>query len=237
MLSAKPWRTEIVTLFCAVQLFCFCLGAVIIGLLQQAGCAAFKSPDGVGTVLLGTLSFQGVTWVLIYFFLRLHQTHWREFFGLRESQWPRALRLALLTVVLILPVVWLLQEAAVLVLEKIGLPFEPESAVALLAGAKSWWTRVYLGLFAIVIAPVAEEFIFRGVLYPFVKQLGYPRCAWFGVNSLFAFIHMDAAAFVPLFLLALALTWLYEHTDNLSAPIAAHSLFNAANLIVLCFVK
>jgi membrane protease YdiL (CAAX protease family) len=48
---------------------------------------------------------------------------------------------------------------------------------------------------------------------------------------------MDAATLVPLFVLALALTWLYERTDNLLAPIMAHSLFNIANLVVLCFAK
>ena len=42
---------------------------------------------------------------------------------------------------------------------------------------------------------------------------------------------------MPLFVLALALTWLYEKTDNLLAPIAAHSLFNAANLVVLFFAQ
>ena len=44
------------------------------------------------------------------------------------------------------------------------------------------------------------------------------------------------AIFVPLFVLALALTWLYEFTDNLLAPIAAHSLFNTANLVGLHFL-
>ena len=237
MLSAKPWRGEIVMLFCAAQLVCFCLGVTIVSLLQKAGFAAFKSPDGFGAVLLGTLSFQGATWVLIYFFLRLHQIRARAVFGLCEPRLTRALLLALLTVLVILPVAWWLQHASALVLEKIGWPPETETAVMLLVGAKSWWTRVYLGVFAVVIAPVAEEFIFRGVLYPFVKQLGYPRFAWIGVNFLFALIHMDAAALVPLFVLALALTWLYERTDNLLAPVTAHGLFNAANLIVLYCVK
>jgi len=209
----------------------------MVSLMQKAGFAAFKSPEGFGTVLFGTLGFQGATWVLIYFFLRHHQAHWREVFGLCKSRWRHALLLALLTVLVVLPVAWWLQQASVLVLEKTGFPPEEETAVMLLAGAKSWWTRVYLGVFAIVIAPVAEEFIFRGVLYPFVKQLGYPRFAWIGVNFLFALIHTDAAALVPLFVLALALTWLYERTDNLLAPIMAHSLFNAANLVVLCCVK
>jgi hypothetical protein len=88
-----------------------------------------------------------------------------------------------------------------------------------------------------VIAPVAEEFIFRGMLFPFVRQLGHPRLAWFGVSALFALIHDDRAIFVPLFVLALALTWLYEKTGNLLAPIAAHALFNAANLVLLHFER
>ena len=40
-----------------------------------------------------------------------------------------------------------------------------------------------------------------------------------------------------LFALALALTWLYERTDNLLAPITAHALFNAANYMVLLWQK
>jgi membrane protease YdiL (CAAX protease family) len=50
------------------------------------------------------------------------------------------------------------------------------------------------------------------------------------VSLLFALIHLNLAALFPLFVLALAFTWLYEHTDNLLAPIVAHALFNAANL-------
>ena len=65
MLSAKPWRGEAVLQFCGAQLFCFCLGVTIAGLLQKAGLAAFQPPDGFGAVLLGTLSFQGAAWVLI----------------------------------------------------------------------------------------------------------------------------------------------------------------------------
>ena len=127
----------------------------------------------------------------------------------------------------------LLQWVSVSVLEKLGLPPENQAAVKLLTDAKSVWTIVYLGVFAIVIAPVAEEFIFRGMLFPFVKQLGFPKLAWFGVSALFALIHLNVPTFVPLFALALALTWLYERTDNLLAPITAHALFNAANFVVL----
>jgi membrane protease YdiL (CAAX protease family) len=237
MLSAKPWRGEAVLQFCGAQLICFCLALTIARLLQTAGLAAFQPPDGFGAVLLGTLGFQGVAWLLILFFLRQHQAGWREALGVCGPQLPRALLTALLLAIAILPVAWGLQFISVDALTRAGWPPEEQFAVTLLANTKSWWMRVYLGAFAVVLAPVAEEFIFRGMLYPFVKQLGWPRLAWVGVSFAFALIHDDAATFVPLFVLALALTWLYEKTDNLLAPITAHALFNAANLVLLFFAQ
>ena len=235
MSSDKTWRGEIVMQFIASQFFCFSLGMVAIALLHRIGVAGFKHEADSGNVLLATLCFQGATWILIPIFLRRHQVRWRDAFGLRGENLKRALAMAAGVVAVILPVAWLLQGASVAALEKIGWPVENEAAVALVAGAKMFWLKMYLGLFAVVLAPVSEEFIFRGVLFPFVKQLGFPKLAWFGVSFLFAAIHFDAAIFAPLFALALALTWLYEQTDSLLAPIVAHGLFNAANLVVLFY--
>ncbi|HLZ53637.1 MAG TPA: type II CAAX endopeptidase family protein [Verrucomicrobiae bacterium] len=237
MLSAKPWRWETVIWFCTAQLVSLCLGLTIIGVLQKAGFAAFQPPAGSGAVLLGTLAFQGMTWGLIFIFLRLHRVNWRDAFGLRRAELHRAWFPAVPVVMGFLPVAWLLQSAAVAALTRMGWPPEPETAVTVLTSAQGWWLRVYLGVFTVAIAPVAEEFIFRGLLYPFIKQAGWPRTAWFGVSFLFALIHWDAEAFVPLFLLALVLTWLYEKTDSLLAPITAHALFNAVNLILLCLFQ
>jgi membrane protease YdiL (CAAX protease family) len=235
MLSAKPWRGEAVILFCSAQVLCLYFSLIIAGLLHKAGLTAFQPPDGFGAVLLGTLGFQGVTWLLIPIFLRHHQVSWQETFGFHQGPLPRTLFMAGLITIAILPVVWGWQFISVYVLTRLGWPPEEEMAVTLLINAKFWWMRVYLGIFAVVLAPVAEEFTFRGLLYPFVKRLGYPRLAWIGVSLAFALIHADAGAFVSLFVLALVLTWLYEKTDNLLAPITAHALFNAVNLVLLLF--
>jgi membrane protease YdiL (CAAX protease family) len=237
MLSAKPWRLELVIWFCAAQLSSLCLGLTIIGLLEKAGFAAFQPPAGAGAVLLGTLAFQGATWVLISFFLRQHHIRWRDAFGLHLMELNRAWFPAIPVVCLFLPVAWLLQSLSLHAMTKFGWQPETETAVTVLTSAKAWWLRAYLGVFTVAIAPVAEEFIFRGMLYPLVKQCGWPRLAWFGVSFLFALIHWDAAAFAALFLLALVLTWLYEKTDSLLAPITAHALFNAVNLILLCLFQ
>jgi CAAX protease family protein len=84
-----------------------------------------------------------------------------------------------------------------------------------------------------VLAPVAEEMLFRGILYPAVKQAGFPRLALWGTALLFAAVHQNLVTFVPLTVLALALAWLYERTDNLWAPITAHAMFNAMNFVIL----
>ncbi len=233
MLSSKPWRVDAVIMLIAGVFACVFLGATMIGVLRQMGVAAFQSPDSFACVLLATLSFQGAAWVLIFIFLKLNEVDWRDAFGLRNAHLFRSLALALLVLAIALPVVLGLQQVSVLVLSKLGWLAKDQRAVDLLVNADSWWMRGYLAFFAVVLAPVAEEFIFRGVLFPFVKQLGWPKLAWIGVSLVFAFIHLNAPTFVPLFVLALALTWLYEKTGCLLASITVHCLFNASNLIIL----
>ena len=178
-----------------------------------------------------------MTWLLIPIFLRLHQVHWRDTFGLRRAEFFRSLTWAVGTLIVVLLVVLPLNYLSETALQKIGWQPKSQEAVELLLGAPLWPTGIYLGIFAVVLAPVAEEFIFRGVLFPFVKQLGWPKLAWFGVSLLFALIHGSMAIFIPLFVLALALTWLYEKTGNLLAPIVVHGLFNAVNLVLLILVR
>lgn len=233
MLSRRPWQTETVILLIAGVFACLFLGVVAIGVLRKLGVSAFASPDDLGPVLVATLSFQGAAWVMIFIFLKLHAVDWREAFGLRNANLPRALLLAVGVLVVALPIVLALQQLSILTLDKMGWHPADQRAVDLLMAAKSLWMRVYLAFFAVVLAPVAEEFIFRGVLFPWVKQLGWPKLAWVGVSLVFAAIHVNLPTFLPLFVLALVLTWIYDRTDCLIASIAAHSLFNAVNLVVL----
>src|SRR5271154_91055 len=142
MLSEKPWRGEAVTQFVAAQFVCFFLGAVAVGLLHKLGISGFKQPEDFGNLLLGTLCFQGATWILIPIFLRQHEVNWRDAFGLRGKNLKRALAVAVGVAALILPAAWLLQGASIAALEKIGWPVEDQAAVMLFAGAKSAWLKI-----------------------------------------------------------------------------------------------
>ncbi len=186
MSSRKPWQPELVLLFCGAQLLCFCLGILATALLNKLGVHGFVNEDDFGNILLATLCFQGVTWFLIPIFLRLHQVPWRDTFGLRRAEFVRALAWAMGALIIVLLVVLPLNYLSETALQKIGWQPKSQEAVELLLGAPLWPTGIYLGFFAVVLAPVAEEFIFRGVLFPFIKQLGWPKLAWFGVSLLFA---------------------------------------------------
>ncbi|HEX3627447.1 MAG TPA: CPBP family intramembrane glutamic endopeptidase [Verrucomicrobiae bacterium] len=234
MSSAKSWRAEAVFFFVTAQAFCYFLGAIAITLLNKAHVTGFKDLDqGFGPILVGTLCFQGATWILIPIFFGLQGIRVWDGLGLTAKTLVMAPLWAIGANILLLPAAGALEKASEWLMAKAHLKPHTEEAISLLTGATSHTEAIYLGIFAIVIAPVAEEFIFRGVLYTFIKQNGFPKTALISVSLLFALIHGDVAIFIPLFMLALVLTWLYEWTGSLAAPICTHALFNATNLILL----
>jgi membrane protease YdiL (CAAX protease family) len=99
--------------------------------------------------------------------------------------------------------------------------------------ATSWSSRATLGIVTIGLAPVAEEILFRGILYSWGRRAGYPRLTMWVTSLLFAVVHFNAITMLPLLVLSVVLTLLYERTANLLAPIAAHSFFNALNFVML----
>lgn len=187
--------------------------------------------------LVGFLSVQGLALVWIDRFVREHGLTWAQAFGFRDRP-GRSLGVAFLVMLLVIPLAtagigglmtWLLQLC--------GVVPEAQAAVTMLQKDMPGWQLALLGFTAVVLAPVAEELLFRGILYTVLKQRGYPRLALWGTSALFGLIHFNLAAMASLCFLGLVFAWLYERTQNLLAPIAAHVLFNAVNFaaVVLDF--
>lgn len=88
-----------------------------------------------------------------------------------------------------------------------------------------------LGL-AVVVAPLAEEFIFRGYLYGVVRKYGGRWCAIGSTSLLFAAIHLHAPSFAGLFLLGCLLAVVYERTRSLWVPVCMHMVFNAVSVLM-----
>ncbi len=119
-------------------------------------------------------------------------------------------------------------------------PAEGHSTFQLLQGSQSFaWTAAMV-VVVVFLAPIAEEFTFRGGLQLGLRGLNVSR--WtriFLTSAVFAGIHYSvlvdgaqASGLAMLFSLAVVLGWLMERTGRIAAPIAAHALFNSANLCI-----
>ncbi len=181
-------------------------------------------------------SFQGATFVLAALLCRSQKVTWNEAFGISNRP-LRALSIASVVAVGTLIGAMILGAVASAVMLQLGMKPEAQQAVQMLQSTESIWRRAFYGLVAILIAPAAEEILFRGLVYPSIKQMGFPRLALWGTSLIFAATHVNAMALLPLTFVALMFTLLYEKTNNLLAPILAHSMFNAVNFAILIFQK
>lgn len=93
--------------------------------------------------------------------------------------------------------------------------------------------RVLAAVSAVVLAPLAEEMFFRGLLQSMFRR--YTRRPWAAVlvtASLFAAVHWPNPDSVPaLFALGVVLGYNYERTGRLTAPILIHALFNGVTML------
>jgi membrane protease YdiL (CAAX protease family) len=232
MLSQKPWNLERVLVLGLGMAVFICNFLILGGVLQHFHGKEFAE-NSLPRLVLGTLAIQGSILLATFGALAWFHLSWRDTFGWAKAHKAKAVLLGAGTGALFVAVAQVFQIISLHVLAWFHhIPKTQQEAVETLKKVDAWDTRAYFVVFSILIAPVAEEILFRGVIYPFVKQAGFPRIALWGTSLLFAAIHLTAAIFIPLMLLGMVLIWLYETTDNLLAPIAAHSVFNAVNLIL-----
>ena len=232
----RPWQLEIVMRRTLVILILF-YGGMFAGFWVQK--VAEVPSASIKQMVVAALSFQGAGVLLVMRFLREHQFSWGQAFGVRNRV-GMALTAGVIVACLFLPVGWGLQQASAVLMNQLPwfhLKPEEQQSVQALRVASTIGSRMILAVVTIVLAPIAEELIFRGVLYPWVKQLGFPRFALWGTAVIFAAIHLNLVIFLPLLILAVVLTVLYERTNNLLAPIAAHSLFNGLNFAMLYLLQ
>ena len=229
VLPRKDWPTELVFLL----FFRLLLGvAVALSLLAALSKAIGGKMPSVLELFLGGLAFHGTGLAVIQLFLRNVRQSWGAAFGW-ATQPGSAVRLGVGVALVVLPVTYGLQAGCAWLLEQVGVVATTQRSVEMLVNDPSLLSRGLIATFAVGLAPVVEETLFRGLLFPTVRDLGWPRAALWGQAVLFGAIHANAAAFLPLTLFGATLAWLYVRTGNLLAPIAAHAVFNLAPFVLL----
>jgi hypothetical protein len=99
--------------------------------------------------------------------------------------------------------------------------------------------RILIVVLAVVIAPLLEEMLFRGLFQTAIRSIIEIRNlngAWPSIlisSTLFAMVHANAGHWPALFVLAVCLGYAYEKSGSLFRPIFIHSFFNAATIIAV----
>lgn len=100
--------------------------------------------------------------------------------------------------------------------------------------SESPWELIALAIGAVILAPIAEEMVFRGGFYRFFKRFGVVGASIVSA-ALFSMIHFHIGTSVPLFVFGLVLAYAYERSGNIAVPIALHAAFNL-NTVFLLFL-
>jgi membrane protease YdiL (CAAX protease family) len=86
---------------------------------------------------------------------------------------------------------------------------------------------------AVLAAPLAEELLFRGLVYRLARRTWGPWPAAVVSSLAFGLIHGEPWFLFGLVGLGLILAYLYETTGSLLAPVIAHALHNAVSLYLI----
>ncbi|HEY6607771.1 MAG TPA: type II CAAX endopeptidase family protein [Candidatus Limnocylindria bacterium] len=120
------------------------------------------------------------------------------------------------------------------VLEQIGMPPEAGTAEVAIERVEPW----LIVLAIVILAPIAEEVFFRGIVFNAWRREGGPVYAYVGSSALFAIIHLSLVSLLPIFFLGLALAWVYERSGyNLLAPMALHATVNGISVALALLVR
>ena len=167
--------------------------------------------------------------VLVYMMRRTTAADW---LGLRWPAWSKVFFIAPASVFGMWLIFGVLQACCYMQwMESLGAETMHES-VKLLQTTEDPAVLWLMALAAVLVAPLCEELLFRGYLYPVAKKYTGPWLAACSSALFFAAAHGNLSALLPLFLFGLLLVWIYEKTGSLWAPIAVHFCFNGATVAV-----
>jgi membrane protease YdiL (CAAX protease family) len=206
-------------------------GFLVLGVVSSASNS--NPPAGLNDkVLIGNLFFIVGIVVVVAAFLRLRGFDLATAAGFGKVSFLRALSIA---IVLLLAAYPLIAFAELMTQRFLGSGSSRQSIVELFSGSSTINQRVMIIFFAVAVAPVTEEFLFRFFIYGVLRRY-FGR--FFGVVSnslLFAAVHAHVPSFAPLFVLATCFTLAYEWSGSILVSMSMHALFNSVSLVALAF--
>ncbi len=200
---------------------------------DAGGTAETSAPDVVSVLMsIGYFAFVGVMTYGLIEWVRNRRV--AALFGLRRLRLRSIVPLSLgRSAVSLLLCGWLVGGFANHYLEGVFGELDLQEPVKMLRESESVVHLVLSVAMACVAAPLLEELLFRGYIYGTLRHFTHPVFAAVVVGALFAVIHGNLPALLPLWAFSILLTTAYELTRCLWVPVGMHVVFNAANIAMM----
>ncbi|MDZ4401053.1 CPBP family intramembrane glutamic endopeptidase [Prosthecobacter sp.] len=206
----------------------------IIAMDPQSGGEGGRSVNDSGLVVSMAFNLVVCAGLLLYLH-RLRGLNPAELFGLQHLHWRSLAMVVLMFTVIILISVNLVSAATVSWLKDIWPDLQPQETVkAFESGGIGF--KILVIIAAVVIAPLAEETLFRGFVYGVLKRYTDAPFAALASSLMFAIIHLHVGSLLPLWMLAVLFCLAYEITGCLLVPMLLHSIFNAMSIVGMLFL-
>jgi membrane protease YdiL (CAAX protease family) len=138
---------------------------------------------------------------------------------------------------LFLPCLFLITFVSFVFFRSIGLNPAPQQVIFFYLKSDSFYILFTLFFLSSIVAPFAEEIIFRGIIYPSLKEKFPVPSAIFLSSAIFALMHNEVFVVAGLFAFGILLAYLFEKHQNLWLPIGVHFLNNLFANVAILVVK
>ena len=111
-----------------------------------------------------------------------------------------------------------------------GFEIEKNEGLSVILENSQLSLRILMVFFAVVLTPIFEEFVFRGLLQSYLRNINYgPWVSILIASILFSALH-PGMHFPAIFVLSAAMGYAYEKSGSLLRPIFIHFLFNGVTI-------
>jgi len=227
---SRPYGAQDLMVLAGIGLF------FILSMQPQGADAGGDKAVNDSSLIIGMVFHLTVCAGLLLYLFQVRGLNPAELFGLQHLHWRSlAVTVGVFTLIILISVN-VVSSITVTWMQNFWPDLEPQETVKAFQQSDGIGFKILVIFMAVVIAPLAEETLFRGFVYGVLKRYTDAPFAALSSSLMFAIIHMHVGSLLPLWVLAVLFCLAYEITGCLLVPMLLHAIFNAVSIIAMLFV-
>jgi membrane protease YdiL (CAAX protease family) len=207
------------------------IGALFGLLVAVTAVTGVESPSGPVAITIQAMA-NGLTCLLALAMIREAYGLSGRAAGLQAERPGVILRFAAASYFAFLPVVFLAMYVTGWLYRRFDVELPAQDVLEIVREVKGTPAFAWLALLAVLVVPLTEEFLFRGILYTTLRPL-VGRLPAILVSSLVFALPHDRSRWLAAFALGLLLAYVFDRTQSLLASSAVHVLHNGLIILFL----